>query len=542
MPGDLWKGIILFVVAAIFFVLLFALFTKVLYYFHSIPAFGDFLTKKLMLILFLTFFFFLIFSNLIVSLSTFFLSGEMSLVLSHPVPLSYVYYSRIFLILMESSWMVLILAIPIFLAYGWVFSAGIHFYIYAGICLIPFLIISSVTGSFITTIIVSALPAKKVRDFIFILSLIILGGLYVLFRIIQPEKLINPEAFKNIADYFTSLTVPNSYLLPSVWITEFLTPVLTGRGNGYFYFMMLISTAAAFLVIGEWVNGIIYPGAWTKAQEAREAKIGRGIIFALLTNPLKRIFAQQTGAVMVKDIKSFFRDATQWTQLILLAALIFVYLLNFRLIPFDRVPDISFFLKNIVSFMNLGLAGFVLSAIAVRFIYPAISLEGKKFWILKSSPISIKEYVRAKFFVNIIPFFFLGELLIILSNYLLGTTVFMMVLGIVTIFMLVFGIVSLGVGFGATFPKFHLDNPAKIATGFGGFMFMIVSLLYISLTVALESYPTYIIFFSEIGKVELGLSHWLLISVCFSGSLLLNLAVFYLPMRWGIRALEKREF
>lgn len=538
---DILKVIFLSVLAVIFFIVIYYLFTEVLSYFHSIPVFGNFLIKKLLLILFLTFFFFLIFSNLITSLSTFFLSGEMNLIIAKPVPFSQIYYARLLLSLIESSWMVLILALPILFAYGNVYSAGISFYINGLTTLIPFLIICSVLGTFITILIVSVFPARRIRDFLVIISFIIFGGLYVLFRILQPEKLINPEIFKNIADYFTSLSVPDSYLLPSVWLSETIMYYLTGKGDGLFYFLLLTSTACAFLVIGESLNSKIFPPAWTKAQEAKGTKIARGFIFELLSSPISSFLPRGIKAIILKDIKIFFRDASQWTQIFLLLALIVVYLMNFRLIPFDKVPDISFFLKNLVSFLNLGLAGFVLSAMAVRFIYPSISLEGKNFWLLRSSPVSISEFVWSKFLTHIFAFLVLGAILIVVSNFLLKVTPFMMLLGAVTVFFMVFGVVGLAVGIGAIFPRFHVDNPARIATGFGGFLYMITSLLFVGITVALEGYPTYIVFWSQLSHYTLKIGELFIVFSCFTGAFILNLIAFYLPMKLGIKYLEKKE-
>lgn len=538
---DTLKVLFLSLLAVTFFIIIYLLFTRVLTYFHSIPVFGDFLTKKILLILLLTFFFFLIFSNLITSLSTFFLSGEMNLIVVKPVPLSQIYYSRLLISLIESSWMVLIFAIPILFAYGNVYSIGLNFYIYSMLMLIPFLIICSVIGTFITILIVSVFPARRIRDFLVIISLIIFGGLYILFRILQPEKLINPEIFKNIADYFTSLSIPDSFLLPSVWLSETIMYYLTGKGDGVFYSLLLMSTACAFLVFGEYLNTKIFPAAWTKAQEAKGSKVARGFIFEFLTSPLNKLLPQSVKAIILKDIKTFFRDASQWTQIFLLIALVAVYLMNFRLIPFDKVPDISFFLKNLVSFLNLGLAGFVLSAMAVRFIYPSISLEGKNFWLLRSSPVSIKEFVWSKFLTNIFAFLVLGEILIVVSNILLKVTPFMMLLGAITVFFMVFGIVGLAVGIGAMFPRFHIDNPARIATGFGGFLYMITSLLFVGITVALEGYPTYIVFWAQLNHYTLKISEMFIVLLCFFSAFVLNIIASYLPIKLGIKYLEEKE-
>ena len=58
----------------------------------------------------------------------------------------------------------------------------------------------------------------------------------------------------------------------------------------------------------------------------------------------------------------FFRDTTQWSQLILLGVLVVVYVYNIKVLPLYTGEEVSFFLINVVSFLNLGLAGFVVAA------------------------------------------------------------------------------------------------------------------------------------------------------------------------------------
>ena len=202
-------------------------------------------------------------------------------------------------------------------------------------------------------------------------------------------------------------------------------------------------------------------------------------------------------AIVTKDIKLFFRDASQWSQLFLLFALMVVYIYSFKLLPIQRAAMPSFFLQNLISFLNLGMVGFVTSAVAVRFVYPAVSLEGPSFWIIRSAPISIREFLWAKFWSSLLPLLILAEILIILSNTLLKVTPFMMLLGIVTVFLMTFGITSLGIGIGAAFPRFKHENVAQIPTGFGGIVYMISTLLFIGVVIVLEAWPVYRIFTAQ---------------------------------------------
>jgi len=212
-----------------------------------------------------------------------------------------------------------------------------------------------------------------------------------------------------------------------------------------------------------------------------------------LLHALTRPFPKTAQAIAEKDIKSFLRDTTQWSQLFLLVALIVVYIYNFKVLPLDRSPIPAATLRTIVSFANLGLAGFVLSALAVRFAFPAVSLEGKALWILQTSPIALRSVLRSKFWLNLIPLLVLGEVLIFLSNKFLRVPDWMMALSLVTIFLMTFGITAIGVGVGAMHPKFDYDHAAQIPTSFGGVLSMILSVAFVGICVMIEAWPVYLI-------------------------------------------------
>ncbi len=180
-------------------------------------------------------------------------------------------------------------------------------------------------------------------------------------------------------------------------------------------------------------------------------------------------------AFAVKEFRTFFRDQTQWPQLFLIAALIVIYLYNFSVLPLGQSKIRTIYLQNIFSFLNMGLAAFVLTAVAARFVYPAVSFEGDAFWIVRAAPISLKTFLWVKFVVYYLPLLILAEILIVSSNILLQVTPFMMALSVVTVFLMVPGVVALGVGLGAAYPDFQSENPAQSVTSFGGLLFMLLA-------------------------------------------------------------------
>jgi ABC-2 type transport system permease protein len=241
----------------------------------------------------------------------------------------------------------------------------------------------------------------------------------------------------------------------------------------------------------------------------------------------------------VKEIKTFFRDQTQWPQIFLIVALIAVYLYNFSVLPFSKSPIGTIYLQNLFSFLNMGLATFVLTAVAARFVYPAVSIEGEAFWIVRSSPIQIQTLLWIKFAVYYVPLLLLAEILIVVSNILLHVTPFMMVLSVTTVFFMVPGIVSMGVGFGAAYPDFQSENPAQSVTSFGGLLFMIICAGFIAAIIVLEAGPVYSIFMAGIRRVSLSPLQWIWLAGSFSLVLLLCILALIVPMRWGGRCLSR---
>jgi ABC-2 type transport system permease protein len=536
------RPVVMSILAFLFWAVIFALFYKVLVYFKSIEILGEILLAKLMAVVFLTFFMMLIISNIITSLSTYFLSEDNKLILSLPVSTEEVYLSKYLLTLGHSSWMVLLFGVPVFMAYGTVYDAPISYYLWLAVILLTFLLIPGGIGVMTSITLVNLFSAKRARGVLVVLFILLLAALYLFFRFLQPEKLVNPERFSELVDYLAMLRLPTSPFLPSHWATRSLFPLLKGRfDDSMFYFLLLFSTGLMSVLAGSWVCRLLYHRGWSRSYESREVKIKRLPLLEGLSEFLLRPLHGSTKAMVIKDVRIFLRDTRQWSQLILLFALVVVYLFNFKALPLNKVPGISFYLENIISFLNVGLAGFVLSAVAVRFIYPAISLEGRSFWIMMSSPVDMKRLVWSKFWTSLVPLLLLAEALIILSNIFLHVTQFMMIISTVSIFLITIAIVSMGIGIGAVYPRFQVEDVAQIHSGFGGLIYMITCVSFIGLVILLEAWPTYLVFTARMGHRSLSPLQWMELIFCFCLTISLIFAAIFIPIRIGLKRLSRIE-
>jgi len=108
----------------------------------------------------------------------------------------------------------------------------------------------------------------------------------------------------------------------------------------------------------------------------------------------------------------------------MLGSLLVIYFFNIHALPLEDLP----FVKNIISFLNIGMVGFVTSAVALRFVFPSVSLEGRGFWIIKSSPIRIRSLLWEKFWICIVPFILLSGVIVVVSNLILEVDTFIFVI------------------------------------------------------------------------------------------------------------------
>lgn len=521
---------------------IYTLFHRALSYFLAVPEFGPVLTYKLLGMVFITFFSILLFSNIVTSLSTFFLSRDLDRLVAAPVSCRDFFYARFAETVIDSSWMMLLFAAPAFLAYGVVHGTGPAFYVVTALTLPPFLVIPAALGIIITTVLVNIFPARRTKDILLLLSVFAVALLYLLFRLLQPERLVNPEGFSDFMEFIAAMQTPQWIFLPSTWATEILFPLLGLRdGDPLFYFLLLLTTAGVVVMAAEGVIGRLYLAGWTKAQEGRQAGFTRRAVWERLLVILTAPFSAQTRVIVVKEVKTFFRDTSQWSQLILLLALVVVYVYNFSVLPLKGSPLVTFYFKNVIAFLNLGLAAFVTASVAVRFVFPSFSLEGRAFWLMKSAPLPLRRLWWAKFWIGLLPLMVLGELLVCATNSYLQVMPFMMWLSAGTLFIMVFAIVALALAVGAAYPNFDADNASKVASGAGGLVYMILCMSFIGLVVVLEAWPVYVIFSSRLAQATPGVAALTSIVASFSAVILLVAFVFGGSVRYGLRRLEALE-
>ena len=504
---------------------------------ESYEELGDYLLRLGLSWLFMTFLSFLAFSGVVTALSTFFLSEELRVLLTAPVPVRRLFHARFLRTVGQASWMVVIFLAPVLMGVGRARCASAGFYFMAVLTTIPFAVLPVAAGTLVTLLLVNTFPAKRARDILMLMGLLFAASLVILLRFIRPEQLMRVESLPDLTDFFATLQSPITPMLPSFWAGETLFASLRGSVD-WLHFSALWMSAAAAIILVRMANERWYFSGYSRSQEAPKARFTElrtldAIVSVLPWSPVRK-------QMLVKDLKVFLRDVSQWSQLLLLLALVLVYLYNFRVLDLERIPYMSGFIKNIYAFINLGMAGFVMATVAVRFVFPAVSAEGAAFWIIRTSPISLKDFLWSKFWTGLVPVLLLTEVLTIAGNELLGVDPFLKVMAAVAIVFMSFALCGLAIGMGARYPRFS-SEPAQIAGSYGGVAFMIQAVLFVLVMIVLLGWPASIYLFQRARRfpMHMRMSQELLMIGCFASAAILSVSIWLVSMRSGVQALQR---
>lgn len=438
-------------------------------------------------------------SNLIAAFSTFFLADDLPALVTRPVPQSSLYLARLAENGLYASWMTVTFAAPFFVAAGLVMHAPPSYHLTWAIALPLLATFPTALAVIVAVLLGRVLSARRTRQLLTLLAVIVFTVLFVLFRQLEPERFVDPNQRAPLLEVLGSLQSSPTPWLPSAWAADALWSRLSPMGEAVGHPLLRLGLGAIALVfVGAWVFRATFATAFSRAQEGQGGVAdsdGQRAPRAHRQLPaLARALAERGGhdrparALARKDRRVFLRDTTQWTQLLLLVALVAIYVVNFSYIR--SAGDSGIIPRQGLHFINLSLGGFVAVAVCVRFAFPAISLEGRAFWIVLRAPLPMLEVLRGKQRSLAIPLASLVALLVAVTSVWLGSGLLLTAVAVLTVVPLTLGLSGLALGLGARFPRFHIDNAAKIATGLGGVLYMLSGLLLLMVVVMLAVGPT----------------------------------------------------
>ena len=446
---------------------------------------------------------------------TFFLAPDLALLLAAPISRRAVFVYKFLANMRWDVTMVLVMAIPIWLAFAVWLQAPPIFYLALVLCWFLLLVLVSGLGTLLAMALTRLISGPRLRQIV--MSFLLSVGLLVVVLI---QGLItglwNRESILHALEVqFLS----RQAWLPSVWLSKALAAFMLGDGWAAWPWLAGLSGAAVLsFTIAHWSSMRFYSEGWSRAQEAERGSPRRAIRRGRRIRQISL-----TWALARKDLRLFFRQPMQWYQAVLGTVVMVMVLINFS--KQTRDEPSAFMLTLVMSYvgastfaMNLGLRG--------------VTKEGLCWWVLQVSPLSEVEILQAKFLTAFIPTILYACLALVGMQVVLGLPAVISLLSLPIMLCMVTGMLALDVAVGIWRTDFqratetrNADVAAVLVSQMLNYLLLAPGFLILSLTPLLAKLDVHVDLFTLV----------LLSSAVF---LPLSVLVVMVSWRYGTRALR----
>ncbi len=543
--SSLLTGIIVLFIGG-YVVMAFGLFYRGLKFIGVFPGIGELLIERLLFLLFAFLFVLLLFSNLVISYSNFFRNRETAFLLTLPVASQTVFRWKFIESTVLASWAFLFLIAPLLGAYGMWRNVPWHFYGLTVVLVGLFIVLPAVFGAWSAVNLARFLDRRAFQ----LAAVVIAAGLFFAIKFYLRPEPVDEETLETrvlaVLDRLLAKTRFSQFpFLPSYWLSASVQQWAEGaRTAAVFYVLVLLSHVLFFGALAATRMGNLFYDA-TSVVHCRASAFGQWEWFRHWQHR-RRIFHYRAGfievlfrllplradvrALMVKDVRMFWRDTTQWGQSLVLFGLLGVYILNLR--HFTSQISSPFWL-HLISYLNLAACSLNLATLTTRFVFPQFSLEGKRLWIVGRAPLGLPRVLQTKFLLVTGASLIVTLGMIALSCHMLQmpferTAYFA---GAITVMTLTLNALALGIG--VLYPNLREDNPSKIVSGFGGTFALVMSFLYIVASVLLLAWGSPWRWNNDVQNAP--------VLVGFVGFVVLSIALGYVPLKLALRRLRNYE-
>jgi ABC-2 type transport system permease protein len=525
----------------------FALFYRAMQFIGAFPGLGDLLVERMIFILFAFLFALLLISNMVISYSNLFRNRETTFLHSLPIPPNTIFQWKFLESTIVASWAFLFLIAPLLGAYGIVEKVGWSFYPVTLIMILLFVMLPAIAGAWAAIGLARFMDRRVFQYSAVGLAFAVLLGLFFWLKPdVVTEDMLETRVMLVLDRLLKNTQFSQFAFLPSYWLASGVISWSEGAISAAGFFILVLLSYSLFwgrftmMMAGKPCydaasavqsrGSLVSPWRWFKTwgvtQDQEEKKWTSGF--------LDRCFSflfwipQDHRAVLVKDIRVFWRDTTQWGQSLLLFGLLAAYIINLK--NFSAQLNNPFWI-HLISYMNLGACSLNLATLTTRFVFPQFSLEGKRLWIVGMAPVGLSEVIRIKYNLACLVSMVLTGSLIFMSCHMLKMPWIQIGYFSVVIAIMTLTLNGLSMGLGVVYPNLREDNPSKIVSGFGGTFCLVLSFLYIVGGIVLLAWASPWRSMQETRFVVFGWS-------CF---LILSWVLGYVPYRSGVRRLRHLE-
>ena len=530
-------------------VLAFWLFCQGLKFVANFPGLGTVLVERLMFLLFAFLFVLLLFSNLVISYANLFRNRETSFLLALPIPPQVIFRWKFMESALLASWAFLFLISPLLAAYGLTNHVPWHFYLATLALVALFVVLPAVAGAWLAVNVARFLDRRAFQVAAVGLAVLALVGMAFWFKT-EPitDEMLETRVLTVLDRLLMKTRFAQFALLPSYWLSSGVLRWSEGAlGGAGFFGLVLLSHSLffgclAFTRMGNLFydaasavqsrGSVFWQWPWFRALQACQRNFDRS------PGMIERVVGLVPGvpgdirALLVKDIRVFWRDTTQWGQSLVLFGLLAAYIINLR--HFSQQLNYPFWV-HLVSYLNLGACSLNLATVTTRFVYPQFSLEGKRLWIVGLAPLGLVRVVKTKYWLTSFGSLTVTLGLIWLSCHMLRLPADRTLYFVAAVSLMSFTLNGLAIGLGALYPNFKEENPSKIVSGFGGTFCLVLSFVYIFASVTLLAFGSPWSWTRSVGaSFGWPVASWI-------GFILLSGTLGWVPLRLGLRKVAAFE-
>ena len=434
--------------------------------------------------------------NIIVSYATLYKSPEVGYLFTKPVSFEQIFVLKFLDNFLYSSSTFFLLVFMALLGYGTYFNY--HWYTYFILLVFvftPFLFLSACIGVLVLMSLVKVASRFGFRRVVGGLSAVYIASVALFFKFSSPITMLEGASKLRLGEQsaLDVFQIPALSLLPNTIASSVLFHL--SRGN---IFDSFSSAAVLFLLTSAVFGFVLYIGrkyyyrTWLMTFEfqARSNTVEAGRKVKVFDFRKESSLPAQIEVLVKKEYFLFQRETSQWLHLALMLVLVAVFAVSIANVNLKlRVTEV----QTLGYLILYAFGGFLSCSLALRFIFPAISLEGQAFWTQLSAPLNMKKPYFLKFATGFALVLVPALLVAIFSNIpfvrISERRPLLMYFGIFSAIWVSLTLVSLNLGLGSFFANYKEKNPIRLASSQGATLTFLMSLVYLFALVSVFIIP-----------------------------------------------------
>jgi ABC-2 type transport system permease protein len=395
------------------------------------------------------------------AVSTLFLSEELLALAVLPIPHARLLARQAAVTLALAAAPALLLAVPAVLVAAGASPAPL---LAASACLVSLfglLLLAGAAGIAGSLVLVRLVPPRRARLFAALLSALGLSAALVGFRAARPERLLDPLEALSVLTALGAAPPPAPGASPAAWAARGSARALAGDASGLVPALLLLLAGLAAAVVVPRLLSATHAAVWRDVREAKGVRARRAA---------RRPVRSLPELLLRAEAATVLRDASTPAQVGSLAAVFVLDLMNLRLLP---ASDPS--ARDLVAALQTGLALFLVSALSLRFAYPAVSADGRAAFVLRALPLDPGRHLAARWAARALPAVASALVLTGASLAVLRPSPPTAAASLAVALAGGLAIPALHTGLGGLFPHYDGPNPVAVALGPGGLFALVLS-------------------------------------------------------------------